>query len=390
MVEYNPFDWKHHDDPYPVYRALREEAPAYYNPEHDFWALSRHEDVIAAFRDPETYSSGQGVTLEPMPDDVTAQQLASFLAMDPPKHDDVRGLIWRRFTRRRVKELEGPVRALATLYLDRIAGNGQCDFIQDFAAKVPMDVISEMLDVPEADRDQLRHWADTVVHREDLQDIAPPAAVEAGMNLLQYFGAHVMKRKAEPKGDLVDDVVHAQIDGEPLNDIDTIAVHFLLAIAGNETTTKLLGNALYWLWKNPDQRKLVEKDPTLIPGWVDETLRYDASSQMVARTLTRDVEVHGKTMKKGQKVALLIGSANRDDRVFDDPDRFDVRRKASATLAFGHGTHFCLGASLARLEGRICLEEVMKRIPTFDVQPDGMKRMYASNVRGLSSLPIRF
>jgi cytochrome P450 len=389
LVEYDPYDWKIHEDPYPTYKALREHAPVYYNAERDFWALSRHADVLAAFRDPVRYSNAQGVSLE-RTQVREARAVMSFLGMDPPEHTRVRALVNRGFSPRRVTQLEPNIRSLATRYIDAFVEAGRCEFIDAFAGRLPMDVISEMVGVPEADRDQLRTWADLVLHREADNPNVPPAGMEAAANLIKYFAEQVTERRSAPRDDLTDALIAAKIDGDRLEDPDIIAFLFLMIIAGNETTTKLLANALYWLWRNPDQRDLVRADPALIPGWGEETLRYDASSQLIARTLTCDVELHGERMREGDRVALLIGSANRDERVWERPDAYDIRRNTQNSLSFGQGTHFCLGASLARLETRISLEELHRRIPGYEIDESGAKRMHSSNVRGYSALPIEF
>jgi hypothetical protein len=387
MVEYSPYDWKIHEDPYPVYKRLRDEAPAYYNAELGFWALSRHADVLAAFQDSRRFSNAFGVALEGSRPE--ANETMSFLALDPPRHDRLRALVSRGFTPRRVVGLEASIRKLAVHYLDEVRGNGGFDFIQDFAGKLPMDVISEMLGVPTEDRDMLRGWADTVVHREEGNPDIPPAGMEAAANMIHYFSKLVTRRRNEPGEDLTAALIDAEIDGDRLSDKEVMAFLFLMVIAGNETTTKLLGNALYWLWKNPAQRAKVTGHPNMIPNWAEETLRYDNSSQMLARALTCDVELHGKTMRKGDKVALLVGAANRDERVFPDPDVYDVTRDCKQSLSFGYGTHFCLGASLARLEARVSLEEVMARFADYEIDPAGLVRVHSSNVRGFSAMPIR-
>ena len=388
-VIYNPYDWFTHEDPYPVYRALREEAPVYYNEELDFWALSRHADVLRAFRDVRRFSSADGVALErgQLPDPT---RVMSFLAMDPPQHTRMRALVNRGFTPRRVAALEPFVRELAVHYLDSVAGDGECDFIGQFAGKLPMDVISELVGVPREDRDELRTWADLVVHREEGVADVPAAGVQAAASILGYFTRHVEQRRANERDDLTTALIDAEIDGERLSDTDIIAFLFLMIIAGNETTTKLLGNALYWLGENPGERARVLASRSLVSSWVEETLRYDPSSQLIARTALCDIEIHDRTIPSGARVALLIGSANRDEREFESPDVFDVTRSEGQCLAFGNGTHFCLGASLARLEARVALEEVLARVPDYAVQHDRIERVHSSNVRGFAVLPIRF
>jgi len=244
MVEYNPYDWKFHEDPYPTYAALRREAPVYHNEKLDFWAFSRHADVLSAFRDPVRYSNRYGVSLEK--EQVReARVVMSFLGMDPPEHTRVRALVNRGFSPRRVSALEPKIRGLATRYIDAFIEAGRCEFIDAFAGRLPMDVISEMLGVPDADRDELRRWADLVLHREPDNPNVPPAGMAAAANILKYFAEFVADRRTRPRDDLTDALIAAEIDGDRLEDSDIIAFLFLMIIAGNETTTKLLANALY-------------------------------------------------------------------------------------------------------------------------------------------------
>jgi cytochrome P450 len=391
LVLFDPYDWRTHEDPYPVYRQLRDEAPCYHNADLGFYALSRYDDVLAGFRDWEGLSNEGGVALEQATLGPGVQQVMSFLGMDPPRHDALRNLVSRAFTPRRVKDLEGPIRSLATHYLDTFADRSECDFIGEFAGKLPMDLVSELLGVAPEDRDMLRTWADLVVHREEGSAEVPPEGSKAAINLLQYFGSYVTERRKKPgDDDLTDALIAAELDGEKLADFDIVAFLFLMIIAGNETTTKLLGNALYWGWRNPDQRKRVVEDPSLALAWAEETLRYDPSSQLIARTATRELEFHGVKIGEGAKVALLIGSANRDERFWERPAEYDITRNTAGSLAFGQGTHFCLGASLARLEGRVSLEEFVKRIPDFEVREQGIERVHSSNVRGFAALPLGF
>ncbi|MBW2313226.1 MAG: cytochrome P450 [Deltaproteobacteria bacterium] len=385
MVEFNPYDLEIHEDPYPTYRRLRDEAPCYRDDSIGFWALSRHADVLAAFQDPERFSSREGVALETVGD---ASAVMSFLAMDPPRQTRLRALVSRGFTPRRVRELEAPIRKLAAEYLDRMTEAGGGDAITDFAGRLPMDVVSEMLGVPPADRDELRAWADQVVHREEGDHRVPQTAAEASLHLLGYFSEHVSAWRKKKGDDLTHALISAEIDGDRLEDRDIIAFLFLMIIAGNETTTKLLGNALVHLSRHPDQRRRVLADPSLVPGWVEETLRYDASSQLLARVATRDVTLHGETIPKGGKVALLIGAANRDERVFDAPDAFDIGRDCKDSLAFGRGVHFCLGAALARLEAKISLDEILQRAPAYAIDEAGLVRIHSGNVRGFAQIPL--
>ena len=388
MVRFDPYDWAIHEDPYPTYRRLRDEAPLYYNEELDFWALSRHQDVLDGFKDTARLSNARGVALESGVE--AAQEVMSFLAMDPPRHGKIRGLVNRGFSPRRVKNLEPQIRDLATHYIDAFIDKGECEFVSEFAGKLPMDVISEMVGVPSEDRDELRTWADLVVHREEGQSNVPPAGMAAAANLIHYFSKHVTVRRNRPTDDLTDALIAVEVDGERLDDKEIVAFLFLMVIAGNETTTKLLANCLYWAGRFPDQRKRVLENPALVQPWAEETLRFDPSSQLIARTATRDIELHGRTIPEGARVALLIGAANRDERFWTNPDALDIERDIQGSMSFGFGTHFCLGASLARLETRISLEELMGRLGAIEVHEDEAERIHSSNVRGFAKLPIEF
>jgi len=388
-VAYSPYAYEMHEDPYPTYGRLREEAPLYRNEEDGFWALSRHADVLAAFRDSELYSSAEGVSVEPTATGPDASRIMSFLAMDPPRHGRMRGLVSRGFTPRRVVDLEPRIRALTLEHLEPALEQGSFDLIADFAGKLPMDVISELIGVPAADRDEVRHLADVVVHREQGVHDVPPAGMAAALELAGYYTDLVADRRRRPGDDLTSVLLAAEVDGDRLADEEVIGFLFLMVVAGNETTTKLLGHAWYWAERNPDQRAKPFADPARIPDWIEETLRYDASSQVLARTVTRDVEVHDRVVPAGDRMLLLIGAANRDPRVFADPDRYDLDR-ADVThhlASFGSGRHFCLGASLARLEARIALEELVARVADYEVHHDGVRRVHSVNVRGFATLP---
>jgi cytochrome P450 len=250
-----------------------------------------------------------------------------------------------------------------------------------------MDVISELMGVPEADRDELRRLADLLVHREDGVLDVPPAGIEAAVGLFDYYVRLLAERRAHPGDDLTSALTTAEVDGERLSDDDIIAFLFLMVVAGNETTTKLLANAWFWAWRHPDQRALPFADPGRIPQWVEETLRFDNSTQMLARLATQEIELHGTTVPAGAQVLLLIGSANRDPRVFDDPDAYRIGRDTRQSAGFGVGRHFCLGASLARLEARVCLEELLARVADYDVDEARAQRVHSVNVRGFMSLP---
>ena len=387
---YSPYRYEIHEDPYPTYQRLRDEAPVYRNVEGGFWALSRHTDVVEAFRDNARFSSAHGVSLDPAASGPHAHRTMSFLAMDPPMHGRMRGLVSRGFTPRRVAELEPRIRELTRKHLDLALEKGSFDFIGDLAGKLPMDVISELIGVPRADRDELRRLSDLLVHREEGMDDVPPAGVEAAFSLVTYYADMLAQRRAEPTDDLTSALLAAEVDGDRLTDDEIMGFLFLMVVAGNETTTKLLGNAWYWAWRNPEERAKPFADPGRIHSWIEETLRYDTSSQMLARTTTEPVELHGTVIPGGDRVVLVVGSAHRDERVFDRADEYDLDRpeeELQQIASFGFGRHFCLGASLARLEARVCLEELVARVADYEIDPDGIRRVHSVNVRGFAALP---
>ncbi|MEY2478864.1 MAG: hypothetical protein QOG87_4179 [Actinomycetota bacterium] len=386
-LTYSPYAYDTHEDPYPTYARLRAEAPVYRTEELDFWALSRHADVSAAFRDTSRLSNSNGVSLEPSATGPQAARTMSFLAMDPPRHGLLRALVSRGFTPRRVANLEPHILELTRLYLDPALEQGTFDFVTDFAGRLPMDVISEMIGVPAADRDEVRRLADLLVHRDEGVFDVPRAGMEAALELAGYFAAMLTERRRHRTDDLTSALLDAELDGARLGDDEIVSFLFLMVVAGNETTAKLLANAWYWAWRNPDQRSVVFDEPARIGDWVEETLRYDPSSQMVARTATTDIELHDVRIPAGGRVLLLVGSANRDDDVFPDASRYDLDRDTSELVSFGVARHFCLGASLARLEARIVLAELLRRVEDYDVDPEGAKRVHSVNVRGFESLP---
>jgi cytochrome P450 len=387
-LRFSPYDYAIHEDPYPTYARLRDEAPLYHNADDDFWALSRHADVTDGFRDTARLSSAQGVTLDASAYGPDAHRTSSFIAMDPPRHGQLRGLVSRAFTPRRVEQLEPRIRDLARAHLDRALEHESFDLIAELAGKLPMDVVSELMGVPPADRDELRRLADLVLHREPgLRDV-PPAGVDAALELVAYYADLVADRRRRPAEDLTSALAAAEIDGTRLDDDDIIAFLFLMVVAGNETTTKLLGHAWYWAWRNPDERAKPFAEPGRIADWVEETVRYDTSTQFLVRTATEDIPLHGGVLPAGARVVLLIGSACRDPRAYDDPDRYDLDRTQDTQLAsFGVGRHFCLGASLARLETRVTLEELVARVADYDIDEEGAERVHSANVRGFTRLP---
>ncbi|MGB7356716.1 MAG: cytochrome P450 [Mycobacterium sp.] len=390
----DPYDYDFHEDPYPYYQRLRDEAPLYRNEELGFWALSRHRDVLQGFRNSTTLSNSYGVSLDPASRGPHASKTMSFLAMDDPDHLRLRALVSKGFTPRRIRELEPRVTELTVGHLDTMlekarSGAGTVDYVNDFAGKLPMDVISELMGVPQADRDQVRAWADGVMHRDEGVNDVPAAAVEASINLIVYYQAMVAERRKQLTDDLTSALLEAEIDGDRLTDDEILGFMFLMVIAGNETTTKLLANAAFWGHRNPDQLASVYEDIERVPLWVEETLRYDTSSQILARTVSGELTLYDTTIPEGDVVLLLPGSAHRDERVFENPDDYVIGREiGSKLMSFGSGAHFCLGAHLARMEARVALAELFKRIRGYEVDEANAVRVHSSSVRGFAHLPI--
>jgi cytochrome P450 len=385
----DPYDYQFHEDPYPYYRRLRNEAPLYRNDDLNFWALTRHADVHAGFRNSSALSNKLGVSLDPISRTPEAYRTMSFLAMDDPGHLRLRTLVSKGFTPRRIRELEARVLQLTREHLETALDSDSFDYITEFAGKLPMDVISELVGVPPEDRQHLRVLADTVMHREDGVTDVPQAALVAAMELLTYYADMVRQRRRNPTDDLTGALLEAEIDGDRLADDEIMAFLFLMVVAGNETTTKLLGNAMYWAGANPDQLNGVLDDHSRVPLWVEETLRYDTSSQILARVVAEEIEFHGTTLQPGDTLLLMPGSAHRDERVFADPDEFRIGRDiGSKLLSFGSGAHFCLGAHLARMEARVALTELLARIRGYEVDTAGAVRVHSSSVRGFAHLPI--
>jgi cytochrome P450 len=391
-VDLNPFSYEFHEDPYPTYRWLRDHAPLYRNEALDFWALSRHQDVLAASLAWDTYSSAEGTTLERLdPRLFEARPMMIFL--DPPRHDRLRKLVSRAFTPRRIGGLEAFVRATATRLLDRLAAEGGGDFVRDFSMPLPMEVTFTLLGVPEADRLWLRERMDRSLERDRDTPVIPQRAMIAMAEMMQYWVEFVEALRRAPNDGLVAALLDAEVEGDDgratrLTAGEIIGFCSLLGAAGNETVTKLLANACVLFARHPDQYRRVLADPGVIPDAITEVLRYWSPSQYQGRTTTRDVEWYGRTVPRGARILLLTGAANRDEREFPDPDRFDVTRRPETHIGFGHGVHFCLGASLARLESRVALEEFSRRFPRYTVDASRCVRVHMSNVHGYERVPF--
>ncbi|RIL08037.1 MAG: cytochrome P450 [Proteobacteria bacterium] len=390
-LEYDPFSYELDQDPYPVYRWMRDEAPAYRNERLDFWALTRFQDNLDAFLDPATYSSTWGTSLEFM--DGPKDAMGLMIYMDAPRHTRYRKLVSKAFTLNRVRALEPMIRAIAARHLDALVGRPRFDVVREFTARLPMDVISTLLGIPEADRAMVQSKANLMLHREPGNPHPTPEAIRASLELIPYWDAQIAERRRAPKDDLMSDLVQVEVEADDggaqrLADEEIRSFFILLATAGNETVTKLLATAFLELARSPDQRRILVREPHWIANAVEETLRFDPPSQYQGRITTREVALHGARIPKHARVLLVNGASGRDERRFADPDRYDVRRDIELHLGFGYGRHFCLGASLARLESRIGIEEFLRRWPDYETPADGVERMHSSNVRGLAGLVI--
>jgi cytochrome P450 len=389
-LEYDPFSYELDADPYPVYKRMRDEAPVYYNERLDFYALTRFEDCHRAFVDWQAFSSARGTVLELMDTPIGGPLI---IFMDPPRQTRLRNLVSKVFTPRRVAGLEDEIRSIARGYLDPLVGAGRCDFVQEFSAKLPMDVISALLGIPPSDRDRVRTLSNDLLHRDAGNPMPPRRALDAMREIFDYFGDFLAERRRQPQDDMMSDLIQAELreaDGSlhRLSDLEIKGFVNLLATAGNETVTKLLATAIELLAEHSEQRATLVANARAIPGAVVETLRYDPPSQYQGRTLTRDVALHGRVIPDGAKVLLINAASGRDERQYPEPDRFDISREIDLHLNFGHGRHVCLGKNLALLESRIALEEFLARFPGYQVDASGIERMHSSNVRGLSRLPL--
>jgi len=388
-VYYDPYDAEIDVDPHPVWRRLRDEVPLYYNEPYDFYALSRFEDVEPCLIDWDTYRSGKGSILELIRADFDIPR-GAILFEDPPRHDVHRGVMSRVFTPKKMNAIEPKVREFCARTLDPLVGSGHFDFIADLGAQMPMRTIGYLLGIPEQDQEAIRDRLDEGLHLEEGHEGTFDAE---GMDGAEMFGEYIDWRAEHPSDDLMTEMLNAEFEDETgvtrtftREEVSTFVS--LLAGAGNETTTRLIGWTGKLLAEHPDQRRQVVEDRSLVPQTVEEVLRYEAPSPVQARYVAKDVEHHGHKVPEGSVMVLLNGSANRDDRQFPDGDRFDIHREAGHHLSFGYGIHFCLGAALARLEGRVALDEVLNRFPEWEVDWEHAEQARTSTVRGWASLPV--
>jgi cytochrome P450 len=393
-MEFDPYSNEFFNDPFDVYRHLRDHAPVYHNEKRNFYALSRFQDVLDASVDHGTFSSAKGILIEDLPPEILEAR-PMMIMMDPPRATRLRKLISKAFTARKSVAFEPEIRERARRLVGEIVDRGSCDFVKDYAALLPMEVISSLLGVPDEDRNEVRLRADASLTRDAGSSSLPPAALQAMAEMNAYFTDLIDERRKRPKQDLISQLLAAELTEEDgsrrkLTEPELLGFVGLVAGGGNETTTKLLGSAAVLFWRHQDVRAAMVRDPSCIPDACEEALRYWPPSHIQGRSATRDVELHGCVIPKDSRVLLLTASACRDEREFENPDRFDMNRKIAIQIALGHGVHKCLGSYLARLETRVAFEEFFARIPEYEVDEERCERVHMTNVAGYSSVPIRY
>jgi cytochrome P450 len=394
-VEFDPFSEEFFNDPYELYRRLRDEAPVYYSERYGFYALSRFADVLAAHRDWQAFSSAHGIELFLLskdPEEIRSYR--SIIMMDPPEHDTFRALVSRVFTPRAVNALEPMIREVICSFLDPLDDAREFDAVADYAAPFPVEVISRMLGVPDGERQQIRHWLDISLHREPGQTDPSPENEQAMLEQGVYFHELTVEKRKNPGDDMLSRLTQVTVDrGDGaetgLDDAEIAGFASLLGGAGAETVTKLVGNAVTLFWQHPDQWQKVVDDRDKIPRAIEEILRYWPPSQYQGRYCEEEREFDGGTIPAGFPVLLITGAATRDPRAFERADEFDIERQPGITIGFGHGAHSCLGAALARMESRIAIAELATRWQRLEVDEAGLRRVQMANVAGYSNVPVR-
>jgi cytochrome P450 len=391
-MDWSPYDPSLHADPYPLYRRLRDEFPVNYSETLGFWTLSRHADVAAALQRPDVFVSGRGIAVGlPESDGRGESQVPLLIMMDGVEHKQLRTLVSGSFAPRRVAGLEPAIRKVTQELLDDLVHREAPDLVRDFANPLPTIVIAELLGVPSEDRDQFKQWSNAIVQFDPAKPdgIHPAADSGPAVELAQYFTRILEERRKQPRDDLLSRLIATDVGGRKLTQGELIGFGFLLLVAGHETTTNLISNTLVQLDRDREARRRLIDDRALMPTAVEEFLRFDAPVQGLARTTTEAVELHGVTIPADEKVLLLFASANRDERKFPDPDRFDIGRTPNEHISFGFGKHYCLGSGLARLEARIAFDEILTRIPEYQLIGDRIERITSGPIRGVLRLPVQ-
>lgn len=385
--EFDPFDAHTIEDPYPSYRVLRDLIPVYHNRRRGIWAISRAEDVFALMRDWKACTSSLGMDLD---DTGLMFGAGNFLNVDPPEHDILRKITRNSFSPRRISALEPVIRRKVIGLMERFLHRGQADIATELTHPLPFSIVSSILGVPESDHERTGQLVYTILHRRPGETELPPEALAASAELAEYIEQLSAERRRNPREDALTDVVNGQIDGHPLSQEMVLGMSLVLYIAGSEPVSNFISTSLNVLAQHPDARAdFFANTESMMPTAVEELLRFESPLQNMARTTTRPIVLHGTEIPAGARLALLLGSANRDERRFEDADRLDLRRPAQRNIAFGEGVHFCLGAPLARLQGKVVLEEVAARMPEYAVGGP-LVRLGKVNSRGFDRMPITF
>jgi cholest-4-en-3-one 26-monooxygenase len=382
--------------PHDMFEVLRREAPVWFHPGNDlvegFWCIVKYADLVELSRDPGHASSELGgITLHDASDEDLELQRQMMLMMDPPKHTKLRKLVNKGFTPRMIGQLEEHIRDVARSIVDGVAKRGECDFVVDVAAELPLQVIVEMMGVPDEDRHKIFDWSNRLIGSEDPEyNVSRDEAIGAATEMFMYSTELAAAKREKPGDDIISTLLQAEVEGNRLTDTEFNLFFQLLSVAGNETTRNLISNGMHFLFEHPDQRKKLAADRSLLPGAIDEMLRYASPVMYMRRTAPETFDLRGQTIRAGDKIALWYISANRDEDVFEDPHRFDVTRSPNEYVAFGGGgPHFCLGANLAKLEIRVMFEELLDRLPDIELAGD-VQRLRSNFINGIKHMPVKF
>jgi cytochrome P450 len=401
MAQFNPFDPRLRSDPYGVYRELREEAPVFWSEAMQLWILTRYDDIYDVLKDHRRFSSERTRATNPLVQQLEGYRLSSgplgttptILSIDPPDHTRMRSLVSKAFTPRQVERVRPHMQEIADGLLDSLPEPGRIDVVADFAVPFPIIVIAEMLGVPASDRTRFKAWSTDIAATlagPFLPQEVLERSVRSSNELADYFRAQIARRRTDPRDDLLSALCAVEEQGELLSEDELIATCILLLIAGNETTTNLIGSGMLTLLQHPDGRRRLQADPSLLPGAIEEMLRYEPPAQMTSRIAAEPVEFRGEHFEPGQVVLVALAAANRDPDVFPEPDRFDIRRQPNRHLAFGHGIHYCLGAPLAVVEARIAFESMLRRMPEPEAAFEAPEWGSSFVLRGLKTLPMTY
>jgi cytochrome P450 len=401
MAEFNPFDPRLRTNPYEVYRELREQDPVSWSQMIQVWVLTRYDDIFEVLKDHKRFSSERTQSTNPLAQQLENYRLSSgplgttptILGIDPPDHTRMRSLVSKAFTPRQVERVRPHMQEIAEGLLGALPEPGRMDVVADFAVPFPIIVIAEMLGVPASDREQFKAWSTDIA--ATLAGPFQPAevldrSVKASNDLADYFRGQIAQRRAEPRDDLLSALCAVEEQGDLLSEDELIATCILLLVAGNETTTNLIGSGMLTLLQNRDELRRLQDDLSLMPSAIEEMLRFEPSAQMTSRVVVEDLELRGKHLEPGQVVLTSLAAANRDPEVFPDPDRFDITRQPNRHLAFGHGIHHCLGAPLAVVEARIAFESLLRRMPDPQAAFEAPAWGQSFVLRGLKSLPVTY